>query len=292
MAAKRHDDGRVCLCDRPDGTCAGSAVRRLSQDRVQELAEEIWAASLGDLLPARTLPDAPDPRSSRAGASAEAAYRRRRAEEHQAWRLDWAWWSLAVLGAAAAGALLVGVTLGDWLGWPADLLAAVWTGWRLRFRPSPRVGIWRRQAAMERHTARVLAPLEDEGWLVLHDLTLPRWLHSLEHLVVGPTGVWVVASWQPQGRLSGAAAVPTGLLGELRSQTYAIAELLDGWAQVPIRSLLCLHRSWPGTPQTLRGIRVTTARQLAQVVRSGSPVAPGEVERATGRLLEVLRPAA
>ena len=53
MAGKRHDQGRVCLCDRPDGSCAGLAVRRLSQDRVRELAEEIWTASSGLLAPVR-----------------------------------------------------------------------------------------------------------------------------------------------------------------------------------------------------------------------------------------------
>jgi uncharacterized membrane protein len=53
MAGKRHDDGGLCLCDRPDGTCAGLAVRRLSQDRVRELAEEIWTASSGNLPPGR-----------------------------------------------------------------------------------------------------------------------------------------------------------------------------------------------------------------------------------------------
>ena len=68
----------------------------------------------------------------------------------------------------------------------------------------------------------------------------------------------------------------------------------DGWAQVPIQPLLCMHGAWLGTrPTRSRDIRVTTTRQLAQVVRSGSPVAPGEeVERATSRLLQVLRPAA
>ena len=55
-------DGRVRLCDRADGTCAGLAVRRLSPARVQDLAEEIWTASSGGLLPARP---AADPRSSR-----------------------------------------------------------------------------------------------------------------------------------------------------------------------------------------------------------------------------------
>lgn len=289
MAGKRRDDGHLCLCDRADGTCVGLAVRRLSQDRVQELAEEIWTASSGDLAPVR----APaDPRASRAGASAQAAYLRRRAQERDAWQLDWGWWSLAVIGAALAAALLVGATLGDWLSWPAALLLAGWTGWRLRFHPSPAAAIWRRQAARQRRTAGLLASLADHGYLVLHDVTLPGWLDSLEHLVVGPTGVWVVQSWQRPGRLSGGTAVPAGIPRELRSQSRAIAEALDGWAQMPIRPLLCVHRAWLGTRPTLRDIRVTAPLRLAQVISSGSPMAPGEAERATGRLLEVLRSAA
>jgi hypothetical protein len=186
MAGKRHDHGRLCLCDQADGTCAGLAVKRLSRDRVRDLAEEIWTASSGNLPPARP---PPDPRSSRAGASAQAAYRRRRAQEREAWPLDWAWWSMAVIAAATAGAWLAGATLGDWLVGPTALLLSVWTGWRLRFRPSPATTIWRRQAATQRRTAGLLAPLADEGWLVLHDLALPGWLDSLDHLVVGPTGI-------------------------------------------------------------------------------------------------------
>jgi hypothetical protein len=65
---------------------AGLLVRRLSQDRVWELAEEIWTASSGDVLPARPLLDL---RSSRAGASAQAAYRQHRERERASWRLGW-----------------------------------------------------------------------------------------------------------------------------------------------------------------------------------------------------------
>jgi hypothetical protein len=36
------------------------------------------------------------------------------------------------------------VSVGAWLGWPMALLLAAWTGWRLRFRPSPDVSLWRR----------------------------------------------------------------------------------------------------------------------------------------------------
>ncbi len=44
MGGRRHGDGRVCLCDRPDGTCARLAVQRLSGERVRELVEETPAS--------------------------------------------------------------------------------------------------------------------------------------------------------------------------------------------------------------------------------------------------------
>jgi hypothetical protein len=94
-------------------------VRRLSQERVGELAEEIWTASSGDLLLARPVLD---PRSSRAGASAQAAFVRRPAQERQDWGEDrvWlAWWVLAA--APATGLLLRGIVGAAGLaGCPAD----------------------------------------------------------------------------------------------------------------------------------------------------------------------------
>jgi hypothetical protein len=268
-------------------------VRRLSSDRVQQLAEEIWTASSGD-LPAR--PALVDPRSSLAGASAQAAYLRRRRQDRERWQLDWAWWSLAVLGAAAAGALMVGTTLGDWLAGPAALLLATWTGWRLRFRLSPAAASWRRQATIQRRTAGLLTPLEDKGYVVLHDITLPGWLEGLEHLVIGPTGVWVVQSCprrRPTARRHpGAGAEPQGTLRELRWKIEALAKLLDRGARMPVRGLLCARRSWASCHRSVQNVHVATPRKLAWVVRQEPPVAPAEVERATAQLLEVLRPAA
>ena len=52
-------------------------------------------------------------------------------------------------------------------------LAAVAAGWGLRFRPSPEAVAWRRGAAGERRTARLLGPLERQGRVVLHDLAIP-----------------------------------------------------------------------------------------------------------------------
>jgi hypothetical protein len=286
---KRGDDDRVCLCDRPDGTCAGLAVRRLSLERVRELAEEIWTASSGSLLPA---PSVSDPRSSRAGASARGAFVRRREQERQDWRLGWAWWTCAVVGAAVAGALVIGLTVGAWLAWPMALLLAGWTGWRLRFRPSAGASIWQRQAAMQRRTAAGLASLTDEGYLVLHDVVLPGWLDSVDHLLVGPTGVWVLASWQHRRPLAGAVAPPAGTRRTLCRQSQAVAEALAGWASVPVRPLLCVHGCWWGAFRSFQGVSVVTRRRLADALRAGSSTAPGQAELAAARLLDVLRPAA
>jgi Family of unknown function (DUF6544) len=76
------------------------------------------------------------------------------------------------------------------------------------------------------------------------------------------------------------------------NEAEAIAEALDGLTRVPVRPLLCVHGRWPGSSRSFHGGRVAGPRQLVQVVRSGSPMAADEVERAAARLLELLRPAA
>jgi Nuclease-related domain len=208
------------------------------------------------------------------------------------WRPGWAWRSCGVAGAALAVGLLIGATVGAWLSWPMAVVAAVLAWSRLRFRPSPKAGIWRRQAVMQRRTAAVLGPLEDHGYLVLHDITLPGWLDSLDHLVVGPTGVWVVESCRRQRRLGSDGLVPTGNLRGVRAQAVGVAEMLDGGAEVPVRSLVCVHGAWLGALTTLNGSWLAGPRWVANVVHSGSKLAPGDVERAAARLLKVLRAAA
>jgi len=296
VAGKRHEGERAGCCDQADGSCAGLAVQRLSQQRVEELAEEIWTASTGSLLPARP---SSDPRSSRPGASARAAYRRCRQQELEAWRPGWWWRAGAVLATAAAGGLLIGLAMGAWLGWSVTLLVALLAGWRLRFRPSAGASVWRRQAAQQRRTAGALLPLQQEGYLVLHDIALPGWPASLDHLVVGATGVWVIES--RRGRLtplrkgtspSRANCDVAGLLRGLRWEVAAITDALAGDTSIPVRSLLCVHGGMrPGGRRSVEGITLVTLRHLADVVRQGSPLPPRDVQRVAARALEVLRPA-
>jgi hypothetical protein len=157
--------------------------------------------------------------------------------------LVWLVLTWGLIGAAPATGLLLGVTVGAWLGWPAALVVAVLAWSRLQFRPSPGARIWRRQAAMQRRTAAMLGPLEAEGYVVLHDVTLPGWLDSLEHLVVGPTSVWVIGSWRRR-RLPPSGAAPPAIVRGLRGQTSAVAE---AWAR-----LSCCSGRWESHPIQVR----------------------------------------
>jgi len=80
----------------------------------------------------------------------------------------------------AAGAIFS--LLAPWLGLVLGGLAATAAGWGLRFRPSPDAVAWRRDAAGERRTARLLDPLERYGWAVLHDLAVPGSRANIDHL--------------------------------------------------------------------------------------------------------------
>ena len=281
MANKRREHDRACRCDQADAGCAALAVQRLSRTRVQELAEEIWTVSNGTAVPERPLPD---PRGSRPGASAQAAYRRRRHKEREQWRAGWrSRWVWLVAAAVLGVGLLVTPVLGPGLGWRLAVVAGVGAWWRLRFHPSASARFWRRQAVAQRRTAEVLAQLEQEGWLVLHDVALPGWSASLDHLVIGPTGVWAIESWRHR----------TGSpRHELRWKAPAVADSLIG-TDIPVRPLLCAQFVLrPPRRRLVQGIPLVARRRLPDRLRRGSKVEPIQVQRASARALEVLRPAA
>jgi hypothetical protein len=185
--------------DRPSGS-----VRPLSPGDLQALLAHLDDDP--DELLARTGADRPVVavwvRASvgRPGGSAQATWRRLRAAEWAAWTRTLPWRVAVILGIGAGGAVL-GSLLAPWLGLVLGVLAAVVAGWGLRFRPSPDAVAWRRGAAGERRTARLLGQLERHGWTVLHDLALPGSRANLDHLVIGPGGVFAIDSKQYQGRL-------------------------------------------------------------------------------------------
>jgi hypothetical protein len=134
------------------------------------------------------------------GGSAQAQWRRLRSAEWAVWTRSLPWRVAVLLGIGVGGGVL-GRQLAPRLGLVVAALAVAAAGWGLRFRPSSDAVAWRRGAAGERRTARLLDLLERRGWVVLHDLAVPGSRANIDHLVIGPGGVFVIDSKQYRGRL-------------------------------------------------------------------------------------------
>jgi len=179
------------------------------------------------------------------GRSALAAYRQRRATELTGWTRSLAWRAPLVAAAGLAANVLatqVGLPHGRLIG----LAVAAVVAWRLRFRPSEQARSWQRGVRGERHTARLLDRLTGDGYVVFHDLAVP-WNTSanVDHLVIGPTGVFVIDSKHWTGSVHQSA---DGLawhnhypldrtLERVRWEAEAVGRLLG----TRIHPLVCVH---------------------------------------------------
>ncbi|MFB4285576.1 DUF3180 family protein [Nonomuraea sp. MTCD27] len=106
-----------------------------------------------------------------------------------------------VIIAAAAG-MTAGILLADWrLGVMAAILTAIGDMvYRTKKRSS--VPAWRRISSVERCTEGQLKKLERSGYRALYARVIPSSNEQIDHLVVGPTGVYVVDSERWDARLA------------------------------------------------------------------------------------------
>jgi hypothetical protein len=211
----------------------------------------------------------------RPGASAHAEYRRRRAAEWAAWRITVPWRMAAVLAVGLAAWLLAALVVPR-LAAPAGVTVAAGLGWRLRFRVAPDTLAWRRGAAGERRTARLLAPLERRGWAVLHDLAIPGTQANIDHLVIGPGGVVVIDTKQYRGRLrlDSDGLLWHGrhlLLATLRKLRWAAdqADQVLGVADVQILAIMAVHgANVPWGQLTADGVIVAPAHRVPDLLQA------------------------
>jgi Nuclease-related domain len=210
----------------------------------------------------------------RPGGSAQARWRRQRAAEWAAWRRTLPWRVAVILGIGVSGGVL-GRLLVPRLGLVVGVLVAIAAGWGLRFRPSPDAGAWQRGAAGERRTAHLLGHLGQQGWAVLHDLAIPGSQANLDHLVIGPGGVFVIDSKQYRGRLQ---LDPSGrvwhgrhpLAPALRAVEFeadqAARVLADPQVVVPIVAVHGARVPWGKV--VVEGVPVVAARRLPSMLRA------------------------
>jgi hypothetical protein len=236
----------------------------------------------------------------RAGASARAEYRRRRAVELARWSIGLPWRIALVAAAALAGQqLATHATLP--LSGLVGLAVAVGAAWTLRFRASQPTRAWRDGARGERATARRLHRLERQGYTVLHDLQVPGSHANLDHLAIGPAGVFIIDSKYYRGPLQ------LGADGMLWYAGYPLAQQLatDVWAtlritealqlppDVPVRPLMVIHRApipWGGL--TVAGVEVIPPSALTDALSRDAVLPAAQVEIIAGQATARLHPAA
>ena len=210
----------------------------------------------------------------RPGGSNQAQWQRTRAAEWAAWIRTLPRRVAVILGIGVAGGML-GSLLAPRLGLVLGGLAAVAAGWGLRFRPSPDAAAWRRGAEGERRTARLLDPLEQHGWAILPDLAIPGSRANIDHLVIGPGGVFVIDSKQYRGRLH---LDPTGrlwhgrypltpALGAVSFEADQAAQVLTD-PDVVVRPIMAIHGAQvPWGKLVINGVPVVPARRLPSMLR-------------------------
>jgi hypothetical protein len=238
------------------------------------------------------------------GYSAAAEARRRLATAP-----GWEWHVAGALGLTFAAGLLAGAATR----WSLVLLPvlAVVLGAGLAVTTARRrelVASWRQGAKGERQTAKLLAKLEREGWKVLHDLAIPGSRANVDHLAVGPGGVWVIDSklwgrrvrWDPRhGWMHGQSAI----LPELNTTRWEVAEVeqalvdtLEGAARhldppggIDVHLAWCVHgEPLPGGKLVVDGETIVNPRHLLSLLRAGrGPKLPPTVVEEIANMAEV-----
>jgi Nuclease-related domain len=231
------------------------------------------------------------------GRSALAQYWRHRAEELAAWTHSLAWRVPLAAAAGLTGSVLAAQAgLARTLATLAGLTVAGLVGWRLRFKPSEQARAWQRGAAGERQTARLLDRLGRDGYQVLHDLAMPASVANVDHLVIGPSGLFVIDSKQWTGQVHQSA---DGLvwhnhyrldrtLATVRWQALTLGRLLG----IPVAPLICVHGAHvQGGGLRAQGVAIVPATLLRSALGYEQLLSQVDVERYAATARMRLRPA-
>lgn len=157
-----------------------------------------------------------------------------------------------------------------------------------------RINAWSKGSVGEEKTERLLERLPS-GFLVLHDLAIPGSKANIDHLVIGPTGVFVVDSKNYQGKITENRA------GELWSGKYPMARAIEtlNWEStkvaealggIEVGAILCVHGAeLPRRNIVKHGVILAGPRGTLGILQEGPAVLVGaEIERlkdlAEGRL--------
>jgi hypothetical protein len=217
---------------------------------------------------------------SQAGGSAQARYERLSARRREGrTRRLLVNVTIALILAAVAWAWIAsaGYTFGPWVA-----ATIVFIGFARALVEPNHVRAWGIGAVGERRTAGELDELADAGYVVLHDRRIRGTRANVDHVVIGPGGVFVVETKRMRGKLRvrGDTVIiggrRTGMVEEVLREAGAVSSALAevGAAHVPVQPVLYLQEVdaplFLGKPA---GIPIVlSGRQLRRTIRSAPQV--------------------
>jgi Nuclease-related domain len=143
----------------------------------------------------------------------------------------------------------------------------------------PRAERWARGAAGERKVGATLEGL-GPGWHVLHDIYLGR--GNIDHIVVGPGGVYTVETKSHRGRIA-----VDRIDEKMLRQAYAEKKVLEGISGLEVEALLVFSEAYlvGSVPAHRRGVTVIPERMLAGYFERRRPrIAAEEAAEIAARL--------
>lgn len=166
---------------------------------------------------------------------------------------------------------------------------------------------WRKGAEGERLTEDSLAGIAEEGYVLLHDRRIPGGQANIDHVVIGPTGVYIVETKHYSGRVvisRGAVLYNGRSMDRAVDQSWreaaaveaALGERLRDLG-VRVRPIVCIQgadlelEGWRVKP-IVRGARFCSGRRLRHVISEGDRVLEArDIEILARRLDAELPPA-
>ena len=236
-----------------------------------------------------------------AGESARREYERRRAKDAVGRRR-----ALPVAAALVVFVAVVAYFVGEKF-WPgkggtAALAAGVIAALKMavEFAPRQSTTAWRTGADGEAAVAAVLDGLP--GWRALHDRRVPGKRSNIDHVAVGPSGVWTVDAKRYKGKLTvhrgGVVKVAgrdvTKLLDQAREQAAVAAIALAEEGPVSaVEPVLCfIGTELPRKHTVVAGVHLVTRKGLVRLLtRTPQVLRPDDVARAADLLDKRLVPA-
>jgi hypothetical protein len=240
--------------------------------------------------------------ASVAGGSAQAEFERRRERNRERMRRQWPY----ALGCGVVLTAIVGATVYTITKEPGHTVLAVaalvlvqLTG----FLQSSSVRAWAIGAEGERKTASFLEPLREEGFVILHDRKVTGYGGNLDHLVIGPTGLWAIETKSLRGKVEIHGDVlrigghrRDKIIDQVKQEATIIQVVLGeslATRGLRVTPVICLHRGeLPFFNKTVRGVRLASGRQLVKLLRGGDRVVSADQVEALAREADrLLKPA-